>query len=46
MQGRTVGNPAQLGAAAIIAPPGEIVWKHIARDAGDNVEPDELLAHV
>jgi hypothetical protein len=46
MQGRTVGNPAQLGAAAIIAPPGQIVWSHIAQDAGDNVEPEELLAHV
>jgi hypothetical protein len=46
MQGRTVGNPAQLGAAAIIGPPGEIVWSHIAQDAGDNVEPEELLAHV
>jgi hypothetical protein len=46
LQGRTVGNPAQLGAAAVIAPGGEIVFKHIAQDAGDNVKPEELLAQV
>jgi hypothetical protein len=46
LQGRTVGNPAQLGAAAVVAPGGEIVFKHIANDAGDNVKPEELLAQV
>ncbi len=46
LQGRTVGNPAQLGAAAVIAPGGEIVFRHIAADAGDNVTPEELLAQV
>ena len=46
VQGRTVGNPAQLGAAAVIVPGGEIVFTQIADDASDNVAPDELLAHV
>jgi prostamide/prostaglandin F2alpha synthase len=46
IQGRTVGNPAQLGAAAVIAPGGEIVWSHIAKDAGDNASPEEILAQV
>src|ERR1700716_2972223 len=27
VQGRTVGKPAQLGAAAVIVPSGEVVWK-------------------
>ncbi len=44
LQSRTIGNPAQLGAAALIAPGGEIVFKHIAGDAADNVEPEALLA--
>ena len=46
LQGRTVGNPAQLGAAAVIAPGGEIQFKRISQDASDNIEADELLAHI
>ena len=44
VQSRTVGHPAQLGAAAVIAPGGELVWKQLARDASDNASPEEILA--
>jgi peroxiredoxin len=43
VQTRTIGHPAQLGAAAVIAPGGEIVWRHLAEDAADNAAPDEIL---
>ncbi len=43
VQSRTIGHPAQLGAAAVIAPGGEIVWRHLASDAADNAAPDEIL---
>lgn len=43
VQGRTIGNPAQLGATAVIAPGGELVWRHLAKDPSDNVTPDEIL---
>lgn len=43
MQTRTVGNPAQLGGAAVIAPGGTVVWSQMARDASDNVAPEALL---
>lgn len=42
-QGRTVGHVAQLGAAAVIAPGGEVVFHHVARDASDNAAPGALL---
>jgi peroxiredoxin len=44
VQTRTVGHPAQLGAAAVIAPGGEIVWRHLAKDASDNAPAEEILA--
>lgn len=43
VQSRTIGHPAQLGAAAVIAPGGEIVWRHLAEDAADNAAPEEIL---
>jgi peroxiredoxin len=43
LQGRTIGHPAQLGGAVVIAPPGEIVYSHMAKDAGDNASPEEIL---
>ncbi|MGA9859742.1 MAG: peroxiredoxin-like family protein [Solirubrobacteraceae bacterium] len=42
-QGRTVGHPAQLGASAVIAPGGEVLFHHIAHDASDNAAPEALL---
>jgi hypothetical protein len=46
LQGKTLGHPAQLGGAVVIAPGGEVVWSHMARDAGDNASPDEILAAI
>ena len=43
-QGRTIGNPAQLGGAMVIDRGGRIVWSHMARDAADNASPQEILA--
>jgi hypothetical protein len=36
VQGRTIGHPAQLGGVLVVAPGGEVVWSHLANDAGDN----------
>lgn len=44
LQTRTIGDPAQLGGAMVIAPGGEVLLKHMAKDASDNAEPRELLA--
>ena len=44
LQGRTIGHPAQLGGAALIAPGDELVWSHMASDASDNASPAEILA--
>lgn len=45
-QGKTLGHPAQLGGAMLIAPGGEVVWSHMADDAGDNASPEEILAAI
>ena len=42
-QGRTIGHPAQLGGAMVIAPDGSVAWSHMSEDASDNAAPDELL---
>jgi peroxiredoxin len=46
LQGRTLGHPAQLGGAMVIAPDGRVVWSHMATDASDNASPEEILAAV
>jgi peroxiredoxin len=46
MQGRTIGNPAQLGGAVVIAPGGHVVWEKMAADPSDNAPPEEILAAV
>jgi AhpC/TSA antioxidant enzyme len=43
LQGRTIGDPAQLGGTLVIAPPGEIVHSHMSKDASDNASPGEIL---
>ena len=45
-QGRTLGHPAQLGGAMVIAPGGEVVWSHMAQDAGDNATAEQILAAI
>jgi prostamide/prostaglandin F2alpha synthase len=44
MQTRTVGNPAQLGGAAVIAPGDRVLWSKMARDASDNASAETILA--
>ena len=46
MQTRTIGHPAQLGGAMVIAPDGRVVWSHMAQDASDNAEPEEIIEAV
>ncbi len=43
VQGRPIGDAAQLGGEMIIVPGGEVAWKHEQRHAGDTVAPGELL---
>ena len=45
-QGKTLGHPAQLGGAMVIAPGGAVVWSHMADDAGDNATPEEILSAI
>ncbi len=44
MQGRIVGDAAQLGGAMVVAPGGEVLFEQRSEHAGDSVEADELLA--
>ena len=44
MQTRTIGHPAQLGGAMVIAPDGRVVWSRMSKDASDNAPPKEILA--
>jgi alkyl-hydroperoxide reductase/thiol specific antioxidant family protein len=44
MQGRVIGNAAQLGGALVITPGGQVTWSHISEHAGDNASPHEILA--
>jgi prostamide/prostaglandin F2alpha synthase len=46
LQGRVIGNAAQLGGAMLILPDGTIAWSHMAKDAADNAAPDEILGAV
>ena len=43
VQGRTIGHPAQLGGVMVVRPGNEIVYVHLADDAGDNPPNDEVL---
>jgi AhpC/TSA antioxidant enzyme len=43
VQGRPVGDVTQLGGVAVIAPGGEVVFHRASKNAGDTIEPDELL---
>jgi AhpC/TSA antioxidant enzyme len=46
VQGRVVGHPAQLGGAMLVLPGDQVAWSHMSQDAGDNAEPEEILAAV
>ena len=43
-QGKTIGHPAQLGAAMVIAPGNRVLFQQRAKDASDNAPPEALLA--
>jgi peroxiredoxin len=46
VQGRTIGDPAQLGGAMVIGADGRVAWSHMSQDASDNAAPKEILAAV
>lgn len=46
MQTRTIGNPAQLGGSMVIRQDGTVAFSQMAKDASDNVSPEELVAAV
>ena len=46
MQTRTIGDPSQLGGAMVIRQDGTVAFSHMAKDASDNVSPEELVAAV
>jgi hypothetical protein len=46
LQGRTLGHPAQLGGAIVVAPDGRVVWSQMAKDASDNASPEEILTAI
>jgi hypothetical protein len=46
VQGRIVGDAAQLGGAMVIAPGGEVVFRRASKNAGDTIEVADLLAQA
>jgi peroxiredoxin len=46
VQGKTVGHAAQLGGVLVVLPGDDIVYAHLANDAGDNPPNSEVLAAV
>jgi len=44
VQGRPVGDVAQLGGEMIVTPGGNVAWSHAQQHAGDTTTPDDLLA--
>ena len=43
LQGRRIGDAAQLGGAMIIDPGGPVRWAHMSEDASDIASPAEIL---
>ena len=46
MQGRVIGDAAQLGGAMVIGQGGEVLLERRSKNAGDTVEPKDLLEAV
>ena len=46
VQGRTIGDNAQLGGALLVTPDGSVAWSHMSEDAGDDASADEILEAV
>ncbi len=45
-QGRIIGDAAQLGGVMVIRPGGEVAFHRQSANAGDTIEPEELLEAV
>jgi hypothetical protein len=43
VQGRPVGDIAQLGGAMVVLPDGTITWSKMAENVADNAAPEEIL---
>lgn len=46
IQGRPVGDVAQLGGTFLVLPGGEIAWSHPSEDASDNATIEEVVGAV
>lgn len=46
VQGRVVGDAAQLGGAMVIDTSGEVLFRRASKNAGDTIEPDDLLENA
>jgi hypothetical protein len=46
VQGRPIGDTAQLGGTLLVMPDGSIPWSHMSRDAADNATVEEILGAV
>lgn len=46
IQGRTVGSSTQLGGALVVAPGGRVLFEQLAKNAGDNASPEQLLEAI
>jgi peroxiredoxin len=44
VQGRVIGDAAQLGATFIVLPSGEVAWSHVSKDASDNADAKDVIA--
>jgi len=42
-QGRTAGDPWQLGGVFVITPGDEVLFRHVSREAGDHPLPEQIL---
>ena len=46
IQGRVIGDAAQLGGEMIVRPDGSVAWSHVQEHAGDTVAPAELVEQL
>ena len=46
IQGRVIGDAAQLGGEIIVLADGTVAWSHVQEHAGDTVAPEVLLDAV
>lgn len=44
VQGRIIGDAAQLGGAMVVASDGSVAWSHMSNDAADNATPAQIFA--